>query len=258
MKFTIFLTATLLSYVLAAPVSKNAIISRDETLEARRLSDHATPRIGVTVVPTKEPSDRKRSVNNHDYLVTLMRRVAKQTKAKCGDINTAVAATNRGSASRTKTPTANVAHITVRRMNNMRALLSQTVSILDDTPSQDITPENRQQLLSSLYTITKELHDTIKDYINTTDGATGARSMSRSVHMLTDLLSSIVTVDPDIASEMSLKLTPIFGEVTHDEGDLPGFVTSSVTEFLSSIETKDDSGCNGSEDCFNNLNEDLK
>ncbi|KAF9775970.1 hypothetical protein IL306_005893 [Fusarium sp. DS 682] len=134
------------------------------------------------------------------------------------------------------------------------------ISVLDRTPTVDLTPQGRQLVLDPVYTITSELHNTVKNTVDTL-GASGARSMSRASHMLTDVLSNIVTVTPEIASDMYEKLAPIFSdEVSVDEDDLTVFVMSSVTGFIASIadDLNSESICSSDEDCINGQNEDLK
>jgi hypothetical protein len=274
MKLAIFLTVTLFTGVLAAPVFKTVTV-RDETLEARRLLDYATPRIGVTAATSKkEPASRvKRSISRKSLnLVSLVDRVAGKIKNRCDDIGTnnmptftvplliiitesAVEATQNEKLSKDK-----AVHKVVRKMNSIRATLSRTVSILDRTPTLDLTQEDSQNLIRHVYTITKELHNTVKDSVNTL-GGTGARSMSRATHMFADVLSNIVTINPDITSDIYHKLRPIFSDmVPTDEDDLQAFIMSSVTEFLSSIKPDDldsDTVCS-SGDCFNSPKEDLR
>lgn len=151
-------------------------------------------------------------------------------------------------------------HKVVRKMNSIRATLSRTVSIMDRTPTLDLTQDDSQAFLNHAYFITKELHNTVKDSVATL-GGTGARSMSRATHMLADVLSNIVTINPDITSDVYRKLSPIFSDiVSTDEKDLHVFIMSSVTEFLSSIKPDDldsDTACS-SGDCFDSPNEELK
>ncbi|PNP82247.1 hypothetical protein FNYG_04436 [Fusarium nygamai] len=254
MKLTLFLTATLFTGVLAAPLSKTVIV-RDETLAARRLLDFATPRIGVTVAPAKKGSTSrvKRSISRKGVsLVSLVDRVAGKIKERCDDIESVLEATKDETLSKDKS-----VRKVVRKMNSIRATLSRTVSIMDRTPTLDLTQDDSQALLNNVYIITEELHNTVKDSVATLGGA-GARSMSRAIHMLTDVLSNIVTLNPDTTSEVYRKLSPIFYTmVSTDEEDLHVFIMSSVTEFLSSIKPDDldsDTAC-GSGDC---PNEDLK
>lgn len=151
-------------------------------------------------------------------------------------------------------------HKVVHKMNSIRATLSRTVSIMDRTPTLDLTQDDSQAILNNVYIITEELHNTVQDSVATL-GGTGARSMSRATHMLADVLSNIVTLNPDTASDMYRKLSPIFSNmVSTDEEDLQVFIMSSVTEFLSSIKPDDldsDTACD-SEDCSNSPNEELK
>jgi hypothetical protein len=105
MKFTLFSTLTLVSYVLSAPAVEKDIAVRDKAnLGARRLPlplpAYALPRIGVTVTSnakaitaiTKGKSSNKgicrrsSSINRHESLVTGMGRVADVIKARCNDI----------------------------------------------------------------------------------------------------------------------------------------------------------------------------
>ncbi|KAF5533643.1 hypothetical protein FMEXI_11719 [Fusarium mexicanum] len=257
MKLTLFLTVTLFTGVLAVPLSKTVII-RDETLEARRLPDFATPRIGVTVAPEKKGSTSrvKRSISRKGVsLVSLVDRVAGKIKKRCDDIvieESVLGVTKDERLSRDK-----AVHKVVRKMNSIRATLSRTVSIMDSTPTLDLAQDDSQTLLNNVYTITEELHNTVKDSVNTL-GGTGARSMSRATHMLTDVLSNIVNISPDIAPAMYRKLSPIFSDVVlTNEEDLKVFVMSSMTEFLSSIKPDDVDSCS-SGDCFDSPNEELK
>ncbi|KAF5988131.1 hypothetical protein FBULB1_1599 [Fusarium bulbicola] len=254
MKLTLFLTVTLLTSVLAAPLSKTVIV-RDETLEARRLPAFATPRIGVTVAPANKGSTSrvKRSISRKDVsLVSLVDRVAGKIKKRCDDIESVLEVTKDERLSRDK-----AVHKVVRKMNSIRATLSRTVSIMDRTPTLDLAQDDSQALLNNVYIITEELHNTVKDSVDTL-GGTGARSMSRATHMLTDVLSNIVTISPDIAPGMYRKLSPIFSDVDlTNEEDLKVFIMSSVTEFLSSIKPDDLDSCS-SGDCLNSPNEELK
>ncbi|KAF5571167.1 hypothetical protein FPHYL_683 [Fusarium phyllophilum] len=254
MKLTLFLTATLFTGVLAAPLSKTVIV-RDETLAARRLPDFATPRIGVTVAPAKKGSTSrvKRSISRKGVsLVSLVDRVAEKIKKRCDGIESVLETTKDEGLSKDK-----AVHQVVRKMNSIRATLSRTVSIMDRTPTLDLTQDDSQALINNVYIITEELHNTVKDSV-TTLGGTGARSMSRATHMLADFLSNIVTINPDTASDMYRKLSPIFSDmVSTDEKDLHVFIMSSVTEFLTSIKPDDLDSCS-SGDCFNSPNEDLK
>ncbi|KAF5692902.1 hypothetical protein FDENT_2474 [Fusarium denticulatum] len=251
MKLTLFLTATLFTGVLAAPLSKTVIV-RPETLAARRLPDFATPRIGVTVAPAKKGSTSrvKRSISRKGVsVVSLVDGVAGKIKKRCDDIESVLEMTKDEKLSQDK-----AVHKVVRKMNSIRATLSRTVSIMDRTPTLDLTQDDSQALLNNVYIIAEELHNTVKDSVATL-GGTGARSMSRATHMLTDVLSNIVTLNPDTASDMYRKLSPIFSNmVSTDEEDLHVFIMSSVIEFLSSIKPDDLDPCS-SGDC---PNEDLK
>ncbi|KAF5640499.1 hypothetical protein F52700_3650 [Fusarium sp. NRRL 52700] len=254
MKLTLFLTVTLFTGVLAAPLSKTVVV-RDETLAARRLPVFSAPRIGVTVAPEKKglTYQVKRSISRGGvHLVGLVDRVAGKIKKKCDDIESILEVTKDESLSKDK-----AVHKVVRKMNSIRATLSRTVSIMDRTPTLDLTQDDSQTLLENVYIITKELHNTVKDSVNTL-GGTGARSMSRATHMLADVLSNIVTMNPDIAPDMYRKLSPMFSDVVPtNEEDLQVFIMSSVTEFLSSIKPEDVDPCT-SEDCFSSPNEELK
>ncbi|KAG5773938.1 hypothetical protein H9Q72_000464 [Fusarium xylarioides] len=257
MKLTLFLTATLFTGVLAAPLSRTVVV-REETLAARRLPDFATPRIGVTVAPAEKGSTSrvKRSISRKGVsLVSLVDRVAGKIKKRCDDIDLVLKTTKDEALSKEK-----AVHKVVRKMNSIRATLSRTVSIMDRTPTLDLTQDDSQALLNHVYIITEELHSTVKDSV-TTLGGTGARSMSRATHMLADALSNIVTINPDITSDMYRKLSPIFSNmISTDEKDLHVFIMSSVTEFLASIKPEaidSDTGCS-SGDCFDSPNEDLK
>ncbi|KAF5613761.1 uncharacterized protein FSUBG_373 [Fusarium subglutinans] len=254
MKLTLFLTVTLFTGVLAAPLSKTVIV-RDETLEARRLPDFATPRIGVTVAPAKKGSSSrvKRSISRKGVsLMSLVDRVAGKIKKRCDDIESVLEVTKDERLSTDK-----AVHKVVRKMNSIRATLSRTVSIMDRTPTLDLAQDDSQALLRNVYIITEELHNTVKDSIDTL-GGTGARAMSRATHMLTDVLSNIVTISPDIAPDMYRKLSSIFSDVDlTNEEDLKVFIMSSVTEFLSSIKPDDLDSCS-SGDCFDSPNEELK
>ncbi|KAH7171748.1 hypothetical protein DER46DRAFT_165137 [Fusarium sp. MPI-SDFR-AT-0072] len=257
MNLTFFLTVTLFTSVLAAPLSKTVIV-RDETLAARRLPDYATPRIGVTATSSsKAPKSHiKRSISRKGLsLVSLVDRVAVKIKTKCDDIGDVIEAMKDERLLKDK-----AVHEVVRKMNSIRATLSRTVSTLDRTPTLDLTQDDSQTLLNHVYIMTEELHNTVKDSV-TTLGGTGARSMSRATHMLADVLSNIVTINPDTASDMYRKLSPVFSDVVPtNEEDLQVFIMSSVTEFLSSIKPDDldsDTVCSSGY-CFNSPNEDLK
>ncbi|KAL9570870.1 hypothetical protein ACKAV7_005207 [Fusarium commune] len=236
MNLTFFLTVTLFTSVLAAPLSKTVIV-RDETLAARRLPDYATPRIGVTATSSsKAPKSHiKRSISRKGLsLVSLVDRVAVKIKTKCDDIGDVIEAMKDERLLKDK-----AVHEVVRKMNSIRATLSRTVSTLDRTPTLDLTQDDSQTLLNHVYIMTEELHNTVKDSV-TTLGGTGARSMSRATHMLADVLSNIVTINPDTASDMYRKLSPVFSDVVPtNEEDLQVFIMSSVTEFLSSIKPDD-------------------
>uniref|UniRef100_A0A0D2XEW6 Uncharacterized protein n=1 Tax=Fusarium oxysporum (strain Fo5176) TaxID=660025 RepID=A0A0D2XEW6_FUSOF len=253
MKLTIFLIVTLFTGVLAAPLSKTVIV-RDETLVPRRLPDYATPRIGVTVISSsKAPKSHiERSISRKGLsLVSLVDRVAGKIKTKCDDIE----ATEDDRLSKDE-----AVHKVVRKMNSIRATLSRTVSTMDRTPTLDLSRDDSKTLLNHVYIMTEKLHNTVKDSV-TTLGGTGARSMSRATHMLADVLSNIVTINPDTASDMYRKLSPVFSDmVPTNEDNLQVLIMSSVTEFLSSIKPDDldsDTACS-SGDCFNSPNEDLK
>lgn len=138
-------------------------------------------------------------------------------------------------------------------MDIIRTLLSKTVSRLDNAPKMDLTSKERQQLIDDVYIITNVFFHTTKDYVKTLGGAEGGRSLSRAAHMLTDVLDSIVTIDSDVASDMSRKLTPIFSGVG-DEEELLSVIVSSVRDFLSSIKVEP---CSGS-DCSSDQNEELR
>ncbi|CZR40386.1 uncharacterized protein FPRO_05286 [Fusarium proliferatum ET1] len=254
MKLTLFLTVTLFTGVLATPLSKTVIV-REKTLAARRLPVFATPRIGVTVASVKKgrTSHVKRSISRKDVsLVGLVDRVAEKIKERCDDIESVLEETKVERLSKDK-----AVHKVVRKMNSIRATLSRTVSIMDRTPTLDLTQDDSQAFLNHAYFITKELHNTVKDSVATL-GGTGARSMSRATHMLADVLSNIVTINPSIASDVYRKLSPIYSDVVStDEKDLHVFIMSSVTEFLSSIKPDDLDSCS-SGDCFNSPNEELK
>ncbi|EXL60972.1 hypothetical protein FOCG_00232 [Fusarium oxysporum f. sp. radicis-lycopersici 26381] len=257
MKLTIFLIVTLFTGVLAAPLSKTVIV-RDETLVARRLPDYATPRISVTATSSsKAPKSRiKRSISRKGLsLVSLVDRVAGKIKTKCDDIGDVIEATKDDRLSKDE-----AVHKVVRKMNSIRATLSRTVSTMDRTPTLDLSRDDSKTLLNHVYIMTEKLHNTVKDSV-TTLGGTGARSMSRATHMLADVLSNIVTINPGTASDMYHKLSPVFSDmVPTNEENLQVFIMSSVTEFLSSIKPDDldsDTACS-SGDCFNSPNEDLK
>ncbi|KAF5538785.1 hypothetical protein FNAPI_10978 [Fusarium napiforme] len=257
MKFTLFLTATLFAGVLATPLSKTVIV-RDETLAARRLPAFATPRIGVTVASKKKKSASrdKRSISRKDVsVVSLLDRVAEKIKERCDDIESVLEETKVERLSQDK-----AVYEVVGKMNSIRATLSRTVSVIDRTSTLDLSQDDGQALLNHVYFITKELHNTAKDSLAIL-GGTGARSMSRATHMLVDVLSNIVTLNPDTASDMYRKLSPIFSDmVSTDENNLHVFIMSSVTEFLSSIKPDDldsDTACS-SGDCSDSPNEDLK
>ncbi|KAF4944262.1 hypothetical protein FGADI_12805 [Fusarium gaditjirri] len=256
MKLTTFLTVTLFTGVLAAPVSKTVIV-RDDTLAARRQPAHATTRIGVTLASSRKAhkSHAKRSISKASSLVSFVDRVAGKIKTKCHDIGDVLEAAKGERLSKDK-----AVHKVIRKMNSIRATLSQTVSTMDRTPTLDLTQDDSQALLYHIYIMTEELHNTVKDSV-TTLGGTGARSMSRATHMLADVLSSIITITPDTASDMYRKLSPVFSDVVPaNEADLQVFIMSPVTEFLTSTRPDGldaDTACS-SGDCFNSPNEDLK
>ncbi|KAJ4268953.1 hypothetical protein NW762_003024 [Fusarium torreyae] len=249
MKFTLLFGAALMSYALAAPLEKNTIASRDEShIEARRLPADAISRIGLTV-PSDAPKLRKNPrarrsylrhpINNPDDLSNLMERVADAIKIKSDGINMALNDARTGKKSRKQ-----AAHTAVRMIHNIRGTLFNTVSGLRGTPNMDMSQEERQQLLEHLYTITHEVYEATKLYVDELGSASGGRSLSRASHMLANMLGCIVAIDPDIAPDMDSALTPIFPDgVSHDDtqraGGLLDGVMDSVTSFLSSIKVND-------------------
>ncbi|KAM0546433.1 hypothetical protein ACHAPJ_010900 [Fusarium lateritium] len=249
MKFTLLFGAALMSCALAAPLEKNTIISRDETtIEARRLPADAIPRIGITV-PSDASSSRKNPrarrshlrhpINNPDDLINLMDRVADAIKAKSDGISTALNDARAG-----KKPKNQAAPTAVRMVHNIRGTLFNTVSGLRGTPNMDMSQEERQQLVEHLYTITHEVYEATRSYVDELGSASGGRSLSRASHMLANMLGRIVAIDPNIVPDMNRALTPIFpGGVSHDEmqrtGELLDGVMDSVTSFLSSVKVND-------------------
>ncbi|KAF4342338.1 hypothetical protein FBEOM_3745 [Fusarium beomiforme] len=257
MKAALFLTATLFTGVLSAPVARTLVV-RHEILEERRLPIYATPRIGVTAPSKRDPASHiNRSINiRHDLnLIGLVDRAAEKIKARCDEIESIIKATNNGILSKDR-----AARRAVRKMNGIRATLSRTVSVLNRTPTLRLTPQGRQLVLNPVYAITSELHKTIRNTASTL-GPSGARSMSRASHMLTDVLGNIVIVNPDIASDMYKKLAPIFSnDVAVDEGDLSVFVMSSVKGFIASIadDLNSEDNRNSGDDCIKGERAELK
>ncbi|KAM0388379.1 hypothetical protein FCULG_00008901 [Fusarium culmorum] len=256
MKFSTVFTATLASYTLASPIiinSPDAI-----TISNRGSSQDFAPRIGVTLpaVSKKVPptvSDRiRRSSKTHDSVLKLMDFVATRVRADCQDINTSIMAVKYEGLKDVAVVT------TVRTMNNIRTLLSKTVSQLDTTPNMVFTQEERQKLISDLHIFASEFFKTTEDYINTLGGASGGRSLSRTAHALTDVLESITVIDATVASDMSRKLTPIFSGRLDDDDDLLNVVVSPVTSFLSSIKLDDVTTACSTEDCVSDQNEELR
>ncbi|KAF4948241.1 hypothetical protein FSARC_13787 [Fusarium sarcochroum] len=243
MKFTLLLGAALVSCGLAVPLEKSTIPSRDEsTIEDRQLLAHAIPHIDITV-QSDAPSSREdararqgrlqRTINSPGDLISLMDLVADAIKAKSDGISTALNDARAGKKSKYQ-----AAHAAVRMVHNIRATLSGTVSGLYETPNMDMSQEERQQLLEHLYTITHEVYQATKSYVDELGSASGGRSLSRASHMLADMLDCIVTIDPDIVPDVDRALTPIFpGGVSHDE--LLNGVMSSMASFLSSIKVND-------------------
>nr|CEG05242.1 unnamed protein product [Fusarium clavum] len=242
MKFSTLLIASLSSTALAIPIA----ISRALPLDF-------TPRVGVTIpkasknVPRAVSDRLRRASLNHDSVIKLMDFVTVRVQTECNDIHTAVEAVKFEGLVHEATVA------TVRSMDMIRTLLSKTVSRLDNASKMDFTPKQRQHLIEDVYTITKVFFDTTKDYVETLGGSSGGRSLSRAAHMLTDVLDSIITIDSDIASDMSRKLTPIFSGIGNEE-ELLSVIVSSVTSFLSSIKVEP---CSGS-DCSSDQNEELR
>ncbi|KAH7252653.1 hypothetical protein BKA59DRAFT_510749 [Fusarium tricinctum] len=279
MKFTLFSTLTLVSYVLSAPAVEKDIAVRDKAnLGARRLPlplpAYALPRIGVTVTSnakaitaiTKGKSSNKcicrrsSSINRHESLVTGMGRVADVIKARCNDIESALEATRRGTMTN-----AQAARTGLNMMDNIRAIFFGTVSGLDDTSNVDLTQEERKKLIEYLYTINSYFYTTTKDFVDTLGGVSGGRSLSRAAHMLAEMLESIATVYPSAASDMSSNLAPIFpAELGQNDDDLLDLIMGPVVSFLASVKTVniDDSKtteCSVSDmDCSGDPNEDLR
>ncbi|RGP62109.1 hypothetical protein FLONG3_10336 [Fusarium longipes] len=257
MKFATVLTATLASYALTSPIVVTPSVAK--TLSARGLPAEFTPHIGVTIPSGSKKipralSDRIRRVSgDQDSVLKLMDFVVGRVRAECDDINTSIKAV------KFEGLRDEAVAITVRTMNNIRTLLSKTVSNLDTTPDMTLTQEERRKLVDDVYTITNELFSTTQDYVETLGGAAGGRSLSRTAHMLTDVLDSITTIDKEVASELSRKLTPIFSGITgRDEDDLLNVIVSPVTSFLSSIKLDEAPATTCSQDCSRNQNEDLK
>ncbi|CAG1974947.1 unnamed protein product [Fusarium graminearum] len=257
MKFSRVFTATLASYTLASPIiinSPDAI-----TISNRVLSQDFAPHIGVTLpagskkVP-RAVSDRiRRTSKNHDSALKLMDFVATRVRAACQDINTAIMAVKYEGLKDVAVVT------TVRTMNNIRTLLSKTVSQLDTTPNMVFTQEERQNLIGDLQIITSEFFKTTEDYINTLGGASGGRSLSRTAHALTDVLESIAAIDATVASDMSRKLITVFSGRVADDDDLLNIVVSPVTSFLSSIKLGEAPATTCStEDCISDQHEELR
>lgn len=152
----------------------------------------------------------------------------------------------------------------VNMMDNIRVMLFGTVSNLGDT-NADLTQGERKELVEYLYTINSYFYKATKDFIDTLGGSSGGRSLSRAGHMLAEMLESIATAYPSAASDMSIKLAPIFpAELGQNDDDLLDLVMGPVVSFLTSIKAVpvDDSKtaeCSISEmDCSDDLNEDLR
>jgi hypothetical protein len=150
-------------------------------------------------------------------------------------------------------------------MDNIRVMLFETVSGLDDTSNADLATEERKKLMEHLYSITSDFYKTTKDYVDTLGGASGGRSLSRAAHMLAEMLESIATVYPSAIADMRSMLAPIFpAELGQNDDDLLDLIMSPVASFLASIKTVhvDDSKateCSVSEmDCSSDPEEDLR
>ncbi|SPJ79350.1 uncharacterized protein FTOL_07741 [Fusarium torulosum] len=285
MKFTLFSTLTLVSYVLSAPAVEKNIAARDKTnLDARRLPlplpVHSLPRIGITVaskgkaitVTTKAKSStegkssnkcicrRSGSINSHESLVIGMGRVAESIKARCNDIGSALEATRKGTMTNTQ-----AVQTGVSMMDNIRVMLFETVSGLDDTSNADLATEERKKLMEHLYSIISDFYKTTKDYVDTLGGTSGGRSLSRAAHMLAEMLESIATVYPSAIADMRSMLAPIFpAELGQNDEELLDLIMNPVVGFLASIKTvhvdnSKTAECSVSEmDCSGDPNEDLR
>ncbi|RGP71584.1 hypothetical protein FSPOR_3290 [Fusarium sporotrichioides] len=258
MKFPTLLNAMLASYTLASPTIVNS--PEANTLLTRSLSTESTPRVDVTLPAGPEKVQRelsdgmRRASKDHDSVLKFMDFIAARVRAECQDINTAV------EAAKFEGLKSEAVVAAVHTMNNIRTLLSKTVSQLDTMSNMVFTQEERRNLIDDLHVVTSEFFKTTRGYIDTLGGATGGRSLSRAAHMLTDVLDNVVTIDTGVASDMSRKLIPVFSGVDGDDGKLLNVIVSPVTSFLSSIklDKAPTAACSGSKDCFSNRGEELR
>ncbi|KAF4997249.1 hypothetical protein FGRMN_3984 [Fusarium graminum] len=265
MKFTLFSTLTLVSYVLCTPFGAQDIVSRGNTkLGSLKLPGFITPRIGVTVVKKGKSSSSsrvsRRGTNNYQGLTIAMEHVAEDIKDKCNDIGVYLEDAKQGTISGFQ-----AAQNGVKTMNTIRAVLFGTVSGLDNTSKGVLTQEERQQLVDHLYTITSKFYGSTKDYIDILGGSSGGRSFSRAAHMLSDMLESVVFIDPSIVPDMSNKLASIFPAGFGDNDDnLLDLIMNPITSYLSSVKTDQSQDsvttqCAGPDtSCYGGLNEELK
>lgn len=276
MKFPTLLNAMLASYTLASPTIVNS--PEANTLLTRGLSTESTPGIDVTLPAGPEKVQRelsdgmRRASKDHDSVLKFMDFIAARVRAECQDISKYKAVAilyafvhqrfpdTAVEAAKYEGLKSEAVVAAVHTMNNIRTLLSKTVSQLDTTPNMVFTQEERRKLIDGLYIITGEFVKTTKGYIDTFGGATGGRSLSRAAHMLTDVLDNVATIDTGVASDMSRKLIPVFSGVDGDDGKLLNVVVSPVTSFLSSIklDKAPTAACSGSKDCFSNRGEELR
>ncbi|KAF5021302.1 hypothetical protein F66182_6700 [Fusarium sp. NRRL 66182] len=240
MKFTLLLAAAYMSCTLAAPITDKGAHVEDGKLPPFRM-----PRVGVTTPATTKHSSNadtksrtKRAVDGADDLVNMMGRVAGKIKTRCDGVNTALGAVMMGNMSKTR-----AVLVSTRLVDKIRAVLSEAVSGLHSMPNMVLTHAEHQEIAFHIYTITHELYEVNREHIETLDGS-GGRCLSRTAHMLADVLENLVGIDPDVAPYMVYALAPIFpidsnGEIEHDDG-LLDVVMSSVTSFLSNNKVDND------------------
>ncbi|KAM0345728.1 hypothetical protein ACHAPU_006081 [Fusarium lateritium] len=263
MKFTLFSTLTLVSYVLSTPTGVKDIASRgNANLNAHGLPGFVTPRIGVTVAKGPSSGSRRvrRATTNYQGVAIAMEQVAEDIKDKCNDIGIYLESAREGTMSSFQ-----AVKNGVNTMDTIRAVLFGTISGLDSTSKAVLTQEERQQLIDHLYTITSKFYGTTKEYIETLGGSSGGRSLSRAAHMLSDMLESVVAIDPSIIPDMANKLTPIFpAGLGENDDNLIDLIMDPVTSFVSSIKTDHShdsvtTQCAGPDtSCYHDLNEELR
>ncbi|KAF5663516.1 hypothetical protein FHETE_7463 [Fusarium heterosporum] len=263
MKFTLFSTLALVSCILSTPISAKDIVSRGNVkLGSLKLPGFVTPRIGVTVVKKgkSSSSSRVRRATTNYGLATAMEHVAEDIKDRCNDIGVYLEDAKQGTVSGYQ-----AAQNGVKMMNNIRAVLFGTISGLESTPKTVLTQEERQQLIDHLYTITSKFYGTTKDYIETLGGSSGGRSFSRAAHMLSDMLESVVFIDPSVVPDMSNKLSSIFpAGLGENDDNLIDLIMNPVTSYLTSVKTGQGydsvtTQCAGPDtSCYSGLKEELK